>query len=443
MWIKLLKDYSQYKTGELVDVDDVIAEAYVKAGYAEKSDEPGKVLLATAVAEFQTQLKGVTEELVKGFRATAEDLKKAGAGFTRLEAGESEDDHKRSFTDYLRSVTAFQKRGDKESFERLVKVYRASPVDDNGFIIRGQEEAQGSNAGFLVPEEYASEVLRLDVEQDVFAARVRTVPMAGEFKAYPALRQTGAPNSGTTSFVGGVQTYRKAEKSQRTASQSAWDEIELKATDLIAYTEATRDLLADAPGAEADFMSLIRMAVGWRRDYDFIRGGGGGEPIGFFNAPCTLSVTRESTGSISYFDVTSMFSKMLPMYINQCEWLASVTTIPYLMNLKDDAGNTLWVNAGNGAQGPLPPTLLNRPVRFSEKIPALGSTGDLNLVVPQAYLEGLRSGVEIAVSQEFKFDTDQVAYRAKLRNDGKPWLKSYLQLADGSNTQVSPFVQLA
>jgi HK97 family phage major capsid protein len=443
IWIKLTKDYGGHRAGDLVEVEKSIGDAYIAAGYAEASEEPQRALLATALKEFQDQMKAVTDEVAKGFKTVAEDLKKASGSIVRVDPGESEADKTKSFHDQVLHITRFQKRGDQESFDRLVKVYRATPVDRNGEIIRAHEGAAGATGGFLVGEEYGAELLKLDPESDVFAAGVRTVPMGSPVKKYPALRQTSNPASGASAAHGGIRTYRKSEKAARTASEASFDEVELQATDLIAYTEATRDLLADAPGAEADFMSLIRGALGWRRDYDFIRGAGGGGPLGFFECPALIQVARESTGGISYYDVLTMLSKVLPAYMMQSVWLAAPTALPQLASLKDDAGNAIWINGQSGAAGELPPTLMGRPVRFTEKIPALGTAGDLNLVVPGLYLEGLRQGVEIGVSEDFLFSTDMVAYRAKIRNDGQPWLKGTYKLADGSNTAMSGFVQLS
>jgi HK97 family phage major capsid protein len=442
MWIKLLKDAGAYKAGEIVEADEVIAKAYIEAGAAEASQDAAGALNATLGAEIGKQMAAVTDELRKGLEAIARDLKETTKSIVRADPGESEADKTKSFRDQLACITKFQKRGDQESFDRLVKVYKATPVGRDGEVIRAHEGAAGSTGGFLVGEEYGGELLKLDPESDVFAAGVRTVPMGSPVKKYPALRQTSNPASGASAAHGGIRTYRKSEKAARTASDSSFDEVELQATDLIAYTEATRDLLADAPGAEADFMSLIRGALGWRRDYDFIRGPGKGEPLGYFNCPALISVTRESSGGISYYDVLTMLSKIMPAYWMQCEFHANPTTLPQLAAMKDDAGNAVWINGQQGAAGQLPPTLLGRPVKFTEKVPPLGTAGDLDLVVPALYLEGLRSGIEIGVSEDFLFSTDMVAYRAKIRNDGQPWIKGTYKMADGSNTAVSGFVQL-
>jgi HK97 family phage major capsid protein len=173
-----------------------------------------------------------------------------------------------------------------------------------------------------------------------------------------------------------------------------------------------------------------------------MRGTGVGEPEGYLNCPAFINVNRNAANSIRLVDVTGMIARLLPGSMGRAVWIASVTAIPQLTALADAAGNTVWINVGTGAQTTMPGTLFGRPVIFSEYASALGTRGDLSLIDPKAYLEGQRSGVEIAVSKDFKFDTDLTAWKVKCRNDGKAWIKSTLKLGDGANTAVSPFVVL-
>jgi len=68
--------------------------------------------------------------------------------------------------------------------------------------------------------------------------------------------------------------------------------------------------------------------------------------------------------------------------------------------------------------------MLTRPVFFTEKLPALGSVGDILLVDPSQYILGLRRQVSIEKSQHVYFSSDEAAYRAILRADGQgKWSK--------------------
>lgn len=438
-WIKLLRDYAGHKAGDLVEVEPAIARAYVDSGYAEESTAPESALAATARAE----ITAAVEELGRSLTTELRNVVRGAASGFRIEAGEQEADRTRSLSDQVRCIQRAAKFGDKDAFERLQRVYRSDAVGEDGRIIRVYEEAVGANAGYLLAPEYSTDILRVPNDMASFAGMVTTVPMQSQVKFMPALRQTGNPAAGSSAFFGGVQTYRKSEKAQRTPSQAAFDQIELKATDLIAYTEATNDLLADAPGSESFFVDLFRQAIVSRKDWDFIRGTGSGEPEGFLtNTTATINVTRNAANDVKFVDVTTMLSKLLPSSMGRAVWLASITTLPKLCALQDGAGNAIWVNMSQGATLPIPGLLFGRPVYILEYMSPLGTRGDLCLVDPKMYLEGLRSGVEIAVSKEFKFDTDLTAWRVKTRNDGMIWMKSTVKLSDGANTTVSPFVFL-
>jgi HK97 family phage major capsid protein len=104
----------------------------------------------------------------------------------------------------------------------------------------------------------------------------------------------------------------------------------------------------------------------------------------------------------------------------------------------------VWIGGPNqpGSDGP-PVTILGRPVIFSEKAPALGTTGDINFVDLSYYLIGDRQAVAVAASEHAFFQNDQVAYRIIERVDGRPWLQSALTPHNGSANTLTAFVQLA
>src|SRR6202023_960961 len=77
-------------------------------------------------------------------------------------------------------------------------------------------------------------------------------------------------------------------------------------------------------------------------------------------------------------------------------------------------------------------TLLGLPVYITEKLPPLGTKGDLMLVDPALYVIGDRQEVEIAASQHVNFLKNQMTWRVVERIDGQPWLDKYVTLQDAS-----------
>lgn len=151
-----------------------------------------------------------------------------------------------------------------------------------------------------------------------------------------------------------------------------------------------------------------------------------------------LTVNRQVANEILFEDIVAMMSKIMAMCWGSMVWISNVTCFPKIAALKDEAGNNIFLaNASGGVKDAPQYQLLGRPLLFSEKAPVLGSAGDLTLVDRSYYLEGLRQGVEIGLSDQRYFETDEIAIRVKLRNDGQPWLKGPIKQADGSNTEVS------
>jgi HK97 family phage major capsid protein len=85
--------------------------------------------------------------------------------------------------------------------------------------------------------------------------------------------------------------------------------------------------------------------------------------------------------------------------------------------------------------------LLGREVYFTEKLPELGTAGDVMLIDRQAYYIGDRGTMQISSSDAPGFLSDIMTIKMTVRVDGQPALNDKITLASGSY-QVSPFVKL-
>jgi HK97 family phage major capsid protein len=443
MWIRLLKVVGEHKVGDFLDVDEATSRAYVAAGLAEDGGNgPEHHLMRTAMAEFRAEMAGIVKGTADTIRQTTQELARNRPSV--IEPGEAEADRTRGVGDYLRNVvTALDGSQEPEArqaaHERLTKVYGCK---------RGMAEGAGSTGGYSTPVLYEQQMFKVAAEQGVLTPDAREVPLGAREVEWPALDQYQVPTAGQSAVFGGVKVYRKTESAQRTASQPALSKVKLVANDLTAYTEFSRDLLADNTAAlDSAVPELVGQAIGWREDWEGLNGNGSGQFLGMYNAPCTIQVTRNTSSRIKYVDVVTILSRLLPMSMNspKLRWIAHPYTIPELLQIQDPAGRYIFLQYQTPGEGTINPSpkwyMLGIPVKFTEKAPTLGNAGDLSLADADKYLVGRRSGLEIGLSEHFKFDTDQVAIRAKLRNDGQPWLKKAITLADGTNT-ASGFVVL-
>ncbi len=324
----------------------------------------------------------------------------------------------------------------------------------------------GATYGFALKPEFLGNVFEISSEQQVFANATQAIPVGQGIEVkWPAWDQYRAPTTAggviQSAVFAGISLYYKGETAQRTATDAALNMIQFKIVDLTAFTDFSRDFVVDNYLAfDSAVTRMIGRAFGWMEDYMAIQGPGLGKPQGYMNGPSTLVVNRAASSVIRPVDLTKMIQATSPMVWNELRWIANITTFGNLSILFDGTVYVFQPNAlisqamrlsaqdramgGAGAELLHRPmgTLLGFPLYFSEKVPVLGSTGDLSLVAPSQYGYARRGGMEVAVSEHFYFDTDRVAYRMKQRHDGKPlWRAPYTQ-ADGSATQVAPFVIL-
>jgi HK97 family phage major capsid protein len=131
-------------------------------------------------------------------------------------------------------------------------------------------------------------------------------------------------------------------------------------------------------------------------------------------------------------------------------WIMHPSVIPQLIQMTNGATNSpylVWLSpTGDGSGGgpasmKLPKAFLNGlPIYFTEKVPQLGTTGDVSLVDWSQYVIGNRLDYQIDVSKDYLFRTNQLAWRVVARCDGKPWLNNYITDVQGWTS--SPFVAL-
>jgi len=303
-----------------------------------------------------------------------------------------------------------------------------------------------SEGGFLIPETLRSELLRVSLETAIVRPRARVIPMETLRVPFPAIDAT----SNVSSVFGGIVGYWTEEGAALTASQAAFGRVVLDAKKLTAYTEVPNELIADSLTSFQAFIDeIFPEALAFYEDDAFINGSGVGEPLGYLNGSAVITVTRATADLIDWVDIVKMYARMLPQSLNRAVWIASVDSVPELLQMVMATGNAtipvvsppLWLT---GQQGIAAPTLsiLGRPLIFSEKVPKLTEPGALSFVDFGFYLLGDRQVMSAMSSPHFKFQNDQTAYRIIERVDGRPWLNSAVTPKNNSDT-LSPFVTLS
>lgn len=342
----------------------------------------------------------------------------------------------KSFGEFLLSVKAASSTGRRDT--RLKYFENDTPESER----KDLSESVGSAGGFLVPTEFRPELMQAVQELSIIRPRAMVIPMARRSIEVPALKQSGTI-AGQPHWFGGMLAYWESEAAQLQETEPAFRYITLTAHELTAVTHASNNLLSDSAISLSALLTGPRGfpgVVAWKEDYAFLRGSGVGEPLGIVNAPATIAVSRTTPGTVVFDDLVKMEEKLLPSA--NAIWIASISLKSTLMLMHgptdtDYAGTYLWGSAKDGA----PDQLLGRPIIFTEKLPAKGTSGDIILVDPSHYYIGDRQSTTIDSTDQVRWLRNQTSWKVTHRVDGQPWMDTFFTLADGTST-VSPFVKL-
>ena len=300
-------------------------------------------------------------------------------------------------------------------------------------------EGTGATGGFLVPTEFRAELLGKDYELNVVRQRATIIPMRRRQLNIPVLDQTGT-TAGQPHQFGGILSVWTPEAAEKDQNDPAFRQIQLTAHKLVCYTRSSDEMLEDsAISLEALLRGPMGFtgAINWNEDYAFLRGTGAGQPLGVINAGATISVPRVAANTIGVADIMTMlmrFQGSNPL------WHITRSAMATLLQLNGPAANPGYIFIPNGRDG-MPATLMGHPIEWTEKLPSMGTAGDILLSDWSYYLIGDRQQTTIASTNIERFRYDQTSWRAVHRVDGQPWLSAPWTLADGT-AQISPFVIL-
>lgn len=294
----------------------------------------------------------------------------------------------------------------------------------------------GASGGYLIPTEFVATLLMKPAEQAIVTPRATPVPMRHRSIQIPSLDQTTVP-AGGSAYFGGLQGSWIEEAEEKPEVDIEFRQVELTAHEYAAWLPVPNSLLADsAISLEALFPNLFGKHVVDENEYRFLQGTGVGQPVGVINAGATLWVNRAGANAFDFADVVAMLESLQPGA--RAVWLMSQTVMDQVFTLTDPNNRYMWIP---NMSGPGPGTLMGFPVIYTEKLPALGTKGDVLLCDFSYYLIGDREAPSMASSIHERFRRNQTTYRISERIDGQPWLSAPITLRDGT-TQISPFVGL-
>lgn len=445
--IRLLKNWTndgtEFASGKILDIDnEAVVKDLVEKGIAERVEaEPVKVQVKAA-AEPAPKNPEPTIDAESLRTVLAEEIAKFAGGTKRpgITVGKDrrEDDPNKGYKTH------------KHFLLEVMDVCRGTPMTDGlkllariqGKAVGGDEQSVFADpyGGFLLPEAFTPELLRIEPEADPMAGKTRMVPMQAAHVSFPAR----VDKDHSTSVSGGLTVSRREEAGTFAASRMKLEKVKLEAHMLAGLDYCTEEVLSDSP---ISFVALL--ASGFSDQFtshmidERLNGSGVGRYMGIMKSPCLLTITAEEgqrAATVVYENLVEMMARC--WQYGQAMWMANHTVLPQLMKLNQTAGiagnPTAWQpSAREGTPG----VIFGQPLILTEYCAAVGTTGDIVLGNWREYLEGIFQPLQSAESVHVRFLQHERTFKFWLRNAGAPWWRSVLTPKNGAT--LSPFVVLA
>lgn len=319
----------------------------------------------------------------------------------------------------------------------------------NASLSTYSSEGVGADGGFAVPPEWRAEIQRLVTGEDSILSMCDAMPTESNMVIVPTDEDTAWSTSG------GVRVYRRAEAAAMTQSKMALKDITVRVDEMYALVPVTDQLLEDAPLLGRFLSQKAAEKMDFKITDEVVNGtGAGGQMLGIMNAPCLVTVSKESSqaaDTLLGINVSKMWARMPRRARAGAVWLMNQDLEPQLHGLNIPVKNVAGTENVGGMPVYLPPgglsstpygTLLGRPVITTEACAAIGDLGDIVFANLKGYFAPYKAGgVREAMSIHLWFDQGVTAFKWTFRVGGQPWLAAAIARKNGSNT-LSDFVTL-
>jgi len=377
-------------------------------------------------------MKMTKEELAK---LVNDEFEKAVAPYLQVKRPEGETDDRTNEEKLFPSLGDFIKDvANKDVNEESAKRVRE-------YVQKELSMDSDPDGGYLVPTKYREGLLQVSPEEAIVRPRAFVIPAGDPPDAaldMPYLEQVGLTGQSHGDLYGGIWFGWTAEGATKTNTEVKVGLIEYKPNEWSGYAVLTDKVMRNAKQLEAIVTQKYKEGLIGFEDYHFLQGTGVGQPLGVINSPATITITRNTTVTILFADVTAMIDRF--MGGSKAVWIINKACRSKIIALVDANGNSIWIQ-GNLAKA-IPDTLMGIPIIWTYKVPAVGTKGDIGLYDFSQYIIKDGYGPAFAKSEHVYFLSNRTCLKMFGNVDGKPWLKGTLT-ADDNSTEISPFVVLS
>jgi HK97 family phage major capsid protein len=308
-------------------------------------------------------------------------------------------------------------------------------------------EGVGADGGFAVPPEWRTEIMKNVDAEDGMLGMTDVQTISSNSITYPVDESPAWASSG------GIRAYWDGEGATLTQSKPVLKDLTVKTHRLTALVPVTEELQQDAQAMSGYVTGKAGEVLAFKLNDAIINGTGAGQPLGIMNAPCKVTVAKETSqvaATLHGRNVLKMMARMPAQSFKRSCWVVNQDVLPQLGGLAMDVTKADGTAAGAGILYMQPQGLANqsafgsilgRPVMVSEACQTVGTEGDIILCDMTKYLSVVKGGLKTDYSIHLWFDQAINAFRFILRMNGQPWLSAAIARKNGSNT-LSHFVTL-
>lgn len=318
----------------------------------------------------------------------------------------------------------------------------------------GMQVAVGSDGGFMVGTQFMGGITDSIMGESELLPRITTIPLSAGNNgiALPVLAEKSRADG---SRWGGVQAYWVNEGGLGTTSKPEFGELTLKLAKLLAFVQATDELLRDSAAMETWIMDKLPKEIAFKVDDAIINGNGNGIPLGILSGGGLVSVAKETSqlaDTVVYANVIKMWGRCPPRSRKNAVWLINQEVEEQLaqMSIKiknvaggeNVGGNVVYLPAGGASNAPYS-TLFGKSVLVIEQCQKLGDVGDIILADLSDYIGIDKVKVQADTSIHVQFMYDAQLFRFRYRFNGAPYTSNTVASYANSNFTVSPYIALA
>ena len=277
-------------------------------------------------------------------------------------------------------------------------------------------EGSDTSGGFLVPDEFMTELIEALNEQNIFRQICRVVSTSREKLKVPVATAAGVAN-----WV--------EENAQIPESDSAFGQVILNAYKLGTMMRASTELIEDAAFNIQSYIAMeFARRIGTKEEEAFALGDGVGKPTGIFatTGGAGVGATASSATNITFDEVIDLFYSLKPPYRSKAGFVTNDSTLKGLRKLKSADGQYLWQPS---VKDKTPDTILGRPVYTSPFVPQIAAGASVIAFGDFSYYWiADRRDTRFKVLNEKYAENDQIGFFATERVDGKLILPEAVKL---------------